>query len=274
MRSLKSPTANRMASSRSREKIPLLTYYSPSHRRYFENFFKPSFDRHLAEEFELVAVADEQRCKTGLFRSEGWQFMARAKLESILAYLHGHLTEDIVMFSDVDVLFFRPIRHLLISELGDADIAFQSDNADFCTGLFVLRNNARVRDLFRQACEVCDRCDQIAINQVIPQLPIKAKFLSEAFFSIWRTTSGKVWFAHLPIRMPDHPIAVYHANFTSGTGNKMLLLRYYEAHLTGGRLGKMRVRMEAWSFRLGAHVYRFFMRWRNFLYRFSERYDT
>lgn len=252
----------------------MLTYYSPSHRPYFDNFFKPSFDRHLAEEFELVAVADEQRCKTGVFQSEGWQFMARAKLESILGYLHANPMEDIVMFSDVDVLYLRPIKHLLISELRDADIAFQSDNAVFCTGLFVLRNNARVKNLFRKACEVCDRCDQIAVNRVIHQLPVKAKVLSEAFFSIWRITGGQVWVPSLPIRMPIHPIAAYHANFAKGARNKMLLLRCYEAHLTGGRRAKMYVGMQVLALRTGASFYGLLMRWREVLFRFPRNSRT
>lgn len=271
---MQSTIANIVPTPRRSGTIPLLTYYSPSHRHYFDNFFKPSFDRHLAEEFELVAVADEQRCKTGVFQSEGWQFMARAKLESILGYLNDHPMEDIVMFSDVDVLYLRPIKQLVLSELGDADIAFQSDNDAFCTGLFVLRNNSRARDLFREACEVCDRCDQVAINQVIHQLPVKAKVLSEAFFSIWRTTGGRVWVPRLPIRLPTYPIAVYHANYAKGDRNKTLLLRYYEAHLTGGRLATMRVTTQAVALRLGTSFYAFCIRWREVLFHSLKNYGT
>ena len=179
----------------------------------------------------------------GSYRSREWMAMINQKLELI----HHAVTSSknkTVIFSDVDVQFFRSPISILKDQLATNDMVFQADSpyGNCCTGFFAMRCNERVQRLWSYVHDLVRSShgtfhDQDALNALVeaPHSSVQCRIavLSSIFFG-GGTLSGKPW---EPGRKLDIStgIVMHHANFTRGLVNKIkqlvLVCETYERQL-------------------------------------------
>ena len=188
--------------------MKLYTLHTESHQAMYDNYFLPSL---IPGEYELISTVVPQECPTGSHYQEGWDKTTYRKVELFLQIAEEN-KGDVVFFSDVDVQFFGPTKEALLEELGEYDLAGQSDGFDMiCSGVYVFRcNDATIamfksmRDNFGSYTE-----DQKALNA--NRHMIRWKYLSGRFFTIFHTLQ-RVWAGEQDIIVPDN-ILVHHANW-------------------------------------------------------------
>jgi len=227
--------------------MKLLTFYSGSHKKFFDEFFKPSFDKHLKNEFKLVVYHAPQD-STGQFNSKNWDQAMKRKIENVLDFLNKNPHEDHFVFADVDIIFFAPLKKALLEELGNYDIALQNDGNCLCAGFFICKVNNETKKFFENVIKQFEKEDQTTINRLLPTSGLKYKALSKKFFSPWRIYNGT--FRGIDqIRAPEYPILMIHANWTQGIRNKVLLLDHYKENPNKNET------ILRWSLRIPTEIY-------------------
>jgi len=149
--------------------IPLYTLCTPSHEVFLEEFFLPTVD----PEFDLHLIRAEQQGGWE-FATEGWHNNVRQKLAMFADAVRDHSDGEIVMFTDVDMIFVKPYAHRVPELLGECEIINQGE----CnSGFFAVRITENVRICFellrRFPAEYTNRPpwgDQYALNFLAPLL--------------------------------------------------------------------------------------------------------
>ncbi len=174
----------------------LYCMYTPEFQSLYENYFLPS----LKDDFELVVREYPQECASGLFRSDGWEKTMLRKLELLEGAIEGHEKNQVFFYSDVDIIFLRPILKAALRLLGNNDFVVQQGwpkNA-LCAGFFVMRANEKTLKLIQAAHrlleeKVCED-DQLALQKALKEFKegeIAWKFLpSEQFPNGRRVLKG------------------------------------------------------------------------------------
>ena len=212
-------------------KIPLLTYYSPSHESMFEQYFYPSYLKHLSIDFELVISKGSQVCNA-LFEEDRWNDQVKEKIIFVNNFLQS-TSDEYFVFSDVDILFFKNIRDELFHELKDNDMVIQNDSLNgkkdnLCSGFYCCRVNDKTKRFFNDLLENYNHelSDQQNLNLQIQASDLKVETLSKKFYN-FSCTTGRIWYSGLNIPFPESPIIMYHANYTVGNANKEFLLQTF-----------------------------------------------
>nr|WP_294792420.1 putative nucleotide-diphospho-sugar transferase [uncultured Mucilaginibacter sp.] len=213
-------------------RIPLLTYYSPSHKSMFDDFFYPCYEKHLANDFELVVLNGEQLC-AGLFEEDNWNEQVKEKIIFVNEFINA-TDSKYVVFSDVDIIFYKNIYKELMEELNGYDMGFQNDSLygsfnNLCSGFYCCRVNASTKAFFKKMVDEYQDAlsDQQNLNLLLPKVEgLRYKGLSSLFYN-FSHADGRIWFSNERIAFPQHPIAMYHANYTIGTTNKEFLLQTF-----------------------------------------------
>lgn len=215
-------------------RIPILTYYSPSHEPLFKRFFLPSYEVHLRDSFNLIVQRGDQRCN-GDFRKGKWNSQVREKIDFVNDFIQN-TTLEFFVFSDVDVVFLQDIRKDLFAELGSYDMAFQNDGGalcsdhNLCSGFYFVRVNCETKDFFKRLISKYDDVlsDQQNLNHMLLYSPnVLYKAMSKRFYNL-SGLAPNIWTPATKIFPPDHRIVMYHANFTLGLENKATLLEYFQ----------------------------------------------
>ena len=191
--------------------MKIVCCYTARHEVLFRDFFLPS----LPAGFELDATCFDDLRGPGDFRSGQFMDCLRRKIDLLLGKLAQYRGE-IIVCSDVDILFFRPVQQ----ELGDLlarenlDIVFQSEakggGQDINGGFYACRASRRTEEFFRRVGERMDQerasHDQDAINGLLREGTgdLRWGYLPPAFYA---RTHG--W-------PPPRELAIYHANETVG----------------------------------------------------------
>tara|TARA_B100000989_G_scaffold172764_1_gene129476 strand:+ start:944 stop:1606 length:663 start_codon:yes stop_codon:yes gene_type:complete len=205
------------------------TFYTPSHKCLYEDFFLPNFPHN---EFSLIAEEFDQECPSGAYCEDGWNNTMRRKLAVIINGLKEN-QGGMIVHGDCDIQFFPKngsIQSTLIKELGDKDMAFQSDGTRLCAGFFITRCTDKVVSLFEEIEERLEEFleDQDAMNKLLPASGISYKSLSSKFYTVamdnqWRIYNGEEYFNIEVNRKAT--MLVHHANYTVGLENKINLLK-------------------------------------------------
>lgn len=210
----------------------LVPVISPSHLEYYEKYFKPSFDMHVSDEYNLRPVFIEQNQADGDYYGTNWTLITRSKIESMINELHSAASEY-VLFSDMDVIFVDKVKNKIEQALKDKDIVFQIDNkkGTYCTGFFAARTNDRVKDFFNYYLEKYnlgkdDQDNMYSILNIRIDTSLRVGGLPREFFSIWRVNGCSRYYGG-EIAIPTYPIVVFHTNWTIGKENKLKLLEAY-----------------------------------------------
>jgi hypothetical protein len=209
--------------------MQLYTHVSPSHEVLYKDYFLPS-----AGEFEVTAFTGAQH-GPGTWGKEQWQEGLRDKARSMLRAAES-CKDDAWVWSDVDVMLFRPVAAMLLFELGDADLAVQDGGfGDLCSGFYIARNNPAVKQLLTRMVEDDAAYqdllgDQRALNNHAHT--VKTKLLPRnRFWSLGYINSA----VRVRIRnnrdvytlarvIPPH-ICMVHANFLEGIQLKIWMLQ-------------------------------------------------
>lgn len=152
--------------------MKLYALYTPSHEALAKEWFLPSlrddYELHVARQPQTGA-SDDHRYGTRAFNRA-----TLAKVELIIQAIDDN-RDDVFVFSDVDIQFFRPARESLEASIRGRDIAFQQNqlNGEINSGFFICRGNARTRRLWERVKDVMrgrpEWNDQDALNHVMFQ---------------------------------------------------------------------------------------------------------
>lgn len=185
--------------------------YTPAHEVLLNKIFRPS----LPETFSLTAHRLEIG-GSGDYSSPEFIRCILRKVELVTESIRLHAGETIV-WSDVDIRFFNVTPGELSACLGDHDIALQRE---YCScdeegnvGFFVCRASERLARFFDRVGEELrhepEKLEQYVINKLLRE---------PAPDAISWTCLPNHFYARSHGWPPPRPLALYHANCTSGSG--------------------------------------------------------
>lgn len=198
--------------------MDIYSLVSDSHEYLKDYFFVPSINRYERGNFSLHMAHHDQICKEAKYMSDGWKEMMMFKIDQ---YITASNNSDMFIWSDVDIEFYDAFIENCKEQLGNHEIAFQKgNNNEYCAGFFIARSTDNVKNFFLHIKNNYQQyqCDQSAINANITK--VRAKFLNDDFYNVGfqhRRWSGQDFSIGKPIKM-------FHANYTEGLENKIVLL--------------------------------------------------
>ena len=201
--------------------MKLIGVYSSSHETLKDEWFLPT----LKDDYEVSLYPSGTRGR-GTYMEEDWKKTVLFKSQKIIEAIQVNWGATFV-YSDMDVAFFAPTKHLIASSLNGKDIVCQLDDpaGNLCTGFFALRANQATLKLWQQVHKAIERegRDQPAFNRLARAMKdLRAGYLPISFFGMG-TFSGR----HFPemehIYVPANPV-MFHANWTREVEHKTALL--------------------------------------------------
>jgi len=201
--------------------VKLVAVFTPSHERLKDDWFL----RTLRDEYVLSLHPCDVR-GPGTYMQEDWTRAVIFKSERIIEAIEDNWN-DVFVYSDVDVVFFRPTKTEVLTALADRDIVCQLDDpaGNLCTGFFAARANEATLRLWRDVRRAVERegRDQLAFNRLLRQQPgLRFGALPPSFFGAG-TFAGRYMDRRQRFYIPPNA-AMFHANWTLGVDNKMALL--------------------------------------------------
>lgn len=160
--------------------MKIVYVYSSSHEILKDYFFLGT----MCEEWELIGFKTEQQ-SSGDFMSSGWIKIIKEKIKRYIEVIKSNPNE-IVVFSDVDITWFKPVQKIIQECLVEKDIVFQKENLfnkEVNTGFFAARCNKNVENFFQNVLNNIKDNDQTTVNLLIKNNKIKCNygFLPESF---------------------------------------------------------------------------------------------
>lgn len=217
--------------------MKLVVHFSESHRVLFECFLKPSVDHF--REFTLISGTYPQ-IGNGHFGNPRWKESVRHKLLFMREVIQESLGE-IVVFSDVDILFCQKVTDDLRERLGNKDALFHRDESGLCSGFYAMKSNRRSLDFLAACIADYDKLepDRKFGDQGIMRLKrdmIEYGFLPETYYNValFRERAK----LDIPPDFPAPPISgvrpvrfirdmrLFHASYLGGPDAKAAVLQY------------------------------------------------
>ena len=122
--------------------MDVYTYYTPSHAVFFQRYLCPSASRR----FDLLPLHGIDRCGAEAhFAKSGWAETCIEKMQLFREAIEDR-ADEVVIFSDPDVIFAHVTPDDILRELGTAEIAGQramKGSDTICAGFFALRVSGR-----------------------------------------------------------------------------------------------------------------------------------
>ena len=221
-------------------KIKAYTLFTNSHKKFLTDYFLPTFP--FRKEIELTILHRDQHCKTAEFESDGWHETMRDKSRCFIEGIEKCNEDELFMFIDPDIQFFGDIYEDIVTAIKDKDVVFQNDViGGVNTGFFAVRNNKTTRSFFKTVLGNLDNFaqEQVLANHLLaninqyPTINIKWAFLPEKYwtYGFVAATPSKIknglrghWTPESENFDLPTDIKIHHANWTSGTDNKIKLL--------------------------------------------------
>ena len=146
--------------------MKLITFYTNTHKQMFDEYFLPSIKKE--DEFEIISKEGLQYSSDGNYFSNGFNETTRDKIKFLYDNIISLPDDEIILFSDVDVIFLKPLKSFL-SNFINYDMVFQNGYGGLNTGFFLLKNKQEVRNLLKKVIDDCHlyENDQIALNDII-----------------------------------------------------------------------------------------------------------
>lgn len=208
-------------------RYPLYCMYTPQFESMYRDYFLPS----IKDPFDLVTKVYPEECPSGKFQSEGWNLTMLRKLEMLREAILSNWNQ-IFFYSDVDIVFIKPVLSVCIQYLGEKDFVVQQGwpRKKICAGFFVMRGNEKTLQLIDLAIDqmvnhgVED--DQTAMQRILTQSTVFDWDLlpSDQFPNGRRVTaSGGLFAPGEEILLPDSML-LFHANCCIGLEDKYAFL--------------------------------------------------
>lgn len=202
--------------------MKLITFYTKTHEKMLRDFLLPS----ITEDFKLIEGNGEQKSQDGSYFSKGFSESTKDKIVFLYNVLLESEENEVMLFSDVDIIFLKPIKDYLNGYL-DYDMVFQKGYGGLNTGFFLLKNKEEVRNLLKNVINNCHfyHDDQIALNDIIQKYTtIKYTNFDDKILSPAAIIGLKVWGGE-ELKIPEDTL-VFHACWCAGVDNKIKLLNY------------------------------------------------
>lgn len=202
--------------------MKLITFYTETHERLFSEFLMPS----LSEDFELIKGSGLQKSQDGSYFSSGFTETTKDKITFLYNVLIETVENEVLLFCDVDIVFFKPIQDYL-NEYSEYHMVFQKAYDGFNTGFFLLKNIGAVRSLLKDVINNCHlyHDDQLALNDIIQRYKtIKYTAFDDKILCPAASIGSKVWEGE-ELTIPEDTL-VFHACWCAGVENKIKLLNY------------------------------------------------
>ncbi len=219
------------AENTSLERPKLYCLYTPDFQNLYANYFLPS----IQDDFQLVVKEYPQECLSGNFREKGWNKTMLRKLEMTREAILENWEGPPFFYSDIDIVFIKPILETSIKLLGKHDFVIQQGwpEASLCAGFFIMKGNDKTLKLLDQAIDLLQRevCvdDQVALQTALKKKSSKdiswALLPSEQFPNGRRVFKNRgkglssLYTIDSEIEL-DPSILLFHANCCVGLENK------------------------------------------------------
>lgn len=191
--------------------LRLIAPYTESHRALAVQFRDTFQDKDIPVEMILLPTNGQG---AGDFQTESWRDAVVRKLQLVADRIRDHQGE-ILVCSDVDIQFFKPIRAIVedVMKDGTIDMAFQSersgDDSDYNAGFIVLRCNDRVLSVYEAMCASDFKSqyliDQDWFNSRLNEFPVRHVRLP-----------GVIWAWSHGVETLSEDVVLHHANCTVG----------------------------------------------------------
>ena len=204
-----------------KNEINNILYYT--HKQMFDEYFLPSIKKE--DEFEIISKEGLQYSSDGNYFSNGFNETTRDKIKFLYDNIISLPDDEIILFSDVDVIFLKPLKSFL-SNFINYDMVFQNGYGGLNTGFFLLKNKQEVRNLLKKVIDDCHlyENDQIALNDIIKHFNIEKVMFSDEILSTAAIIGTKIW-DNDEFKIPENTL-VFHACWCAGINNKINLLNY------------------------------------------------
>jgi hypothetical protein len=209
--------------------------YTPDFETLYSEYFLPS----LKDDFEIELKVFPQDCPTGTFRSEGWDRTMLNKLEVLQKAILENWNDRIFFYSDIDIIFLKPILDISLAHLGDNDFVVQQGwpRNRMCAGFFVMRGNEKTLQLVTTAYILLQNNvypdDQEALQAILNSGKISnikwGLLPSEQYPNgrrVLKQSTGH-YVKNSEIELPNEMI-LFHANCCIGLENKYLFLKHVQ----------------------------------------------
>lgn len=214
--------------------MKLISVYSPSYSELKEKWFLPSVKDNIEIETHLFDSDSEAKCV-----EPGSSELECFKCGVIIKSLKDN-PGQILIISNADIEFFRPVRKRLVSSVQSLDLVCRlgDPNGSFSAGFFAMRSNRLCLQLWEQVFEAVKNGDNIqpAFNRIIKSVRglhygyLPAEFFGVGTFRISRRTSG------YGIYIPKFPV-MFQADGTDDSRKKNIMLRRIKRTVQLGRPG-------------------------------------
>lgn len=211
------------------KRLKVCTIFSPSHLLFYKKFMN-SYP--YQEGVELVVNYLPQEC-TGEYECKDFYKPMARKVDFIIKQLKTLQTDEYLMYTDCDVVFYKPFRDDIIKclECSSCDMLFQHDGISLCAGLFIARRSDSVIQFFEAVKEATKQYnnDQTALNMLIRSFPVQFGVLPDRYYT-FGTRNARIeggvqrWEPDITDFFVPNDIILHHANWTSGEENKLKLI--------------------------------------------------
>jgi len=207
--------------------MKLIVYYTDTHEKLYKDYFLESIKDDYG--FKIIAKKGHQHSLNGSYFSQGFNETTRDKINFLLDNLLESKENEIVLFSDVDIIFLGDIKEY-IKGYDSFDMVFQNGFGGLNTGFFIMKNNQKVRTLLESVINECHKFDndQIATNEIIKRYDLNITMFDDKIMSPANLIGQKIWSGENLI-IPS-TILVFHACWCVGVENKSKLLEYVRTY--------------------------------------------
>ena len=183
--------------------------HTPSHNRLYYDDFLTTIPVGFTVCSEVIEMFGE-----GHYNSQQFVPCVIKKVDLILQSLREN-ADNVIIWSDVDIQFYRLTPDIAMAELGDRDIVFQAAGVpanEINSGFFICRCNARVIKFFEEVkhrlqYESAGEIEERVINKLLPTL--LERELSWCQLPRYFYARSNYW-------PPPRDLVLYHANQTPG----------------------------------------------------------
>lgn len=192
--------------------MKLYCYYTKSHLKMFNSFLYKSIKNF--NEYELISCYGPQICEDGGFTSKDFTITTNRKMEFMLEQCDWE-SNEIVLFSDADVIFTNKSKDYILSEIKGNDIVFQEDRKTCNAGFYACKCNSIIKKLFEESVKLKTHYhnEQLALNSIINHYDVKYKWFDSKIWNI--SFLENEWDKSSKIEFPSD-MMVFHANYMVG----------------------------------------------------------
>lgn len=217
--------------------MKLYTFYTDSHSVLLNDWFLPSFHQNN-KNIELIVTKFDQKCKSGVYLSEGWLSTMHDKLDLIITGIQDNWN-DYFIHADCDIQFFGDIKQNLLDQVEGYDLAGINEDplnegSEICCGFFICKGNEKTLSLFKEVKKIINGNfhDQHAFNYIRNNY-ISSKKLNYKYYNVCHSNGPKLWTPGMLLDSFKPDILVHHANWIEGVTNKIENLKLVKSLVNG-----------------------------------------